>query len=87
MLAIMAMLAFLVFAVMGLTCYLGCWMKKVERRIKTVDVQKKEVVVGVVTDMDLLHYVTQNEGTKLQSISENSGASTNSGHSTPEPIE
>ena len=51
------------------------------------DVQTKEVVVGVVTDMDLLHYVTQNEGTKLQSISESTGASTNSGHSTPEPIE
>jgi len=51
------------------------------------DVQTKEVVVGVVTDMDLLHYVTQNEGTKLQSISETSGASTTSGHSTPEPIE
>ena len=51
------------------------------------DVQTKEVVVGVVTDMDLLHYVTQNETAKLQSISENSGASTNSGQSTPEPIE
>merc|ERR1712020_574411 len=50
------------------------------------DVQNKEVIVGVVTDVDLLHYVTQNETAKLQSISESTGASTNSGHSTPEPI-
>ena len=53
----------------------------------TNDVQTKEVVVGVVTDMDLLQYVTNFEGTKLQSISENSGTSTNSGQSSPEPIE
>ena len=53
----------------------------------TNDVQTKEVVVGVVTDMDLLQYVTNNEGTKLLSISENSGTSTNSGNSSPEPIE
>ena len=53
----------------------------------TNDVQTKEVVVGVVTDMDLLQYVTNNEGTKLLTISENSGTSTNSGNSSPEPIE
>ena len=50
------------------------------------DVQNKEVVVGVVTDMDLLHYVTQNETAKLASISENSG-STNSGNNTPENLD
>merc|ERR1712066_325709 len=50
------------------------------------DVQTKEVVVGVVTDMDLLHYVTQNETAKLTSISENSG-STNSGNNTPENLD
>merc|ERR1719361_1464028 len=50
------------------------------------DVQSKEVVVGVVTDMDLLHYVTQNETAKLASISENSG-STHSGNNTPENID
>ena len=43
MFAIIAVLAFLGFVLMGLTCYVGCWLKKVERRIKTVDVQKKEV--------------------------------------------
>ena len=48
------------------------------------DVQSKEVVVGVVTDMDLLHYVTQNETAKLTSISE---TSTNSGNATPENLD
>ena len=49
------------------------------------DVQNKEVVVGLVTDMDLLHYVTQNETSKLTSISENN--STNSGNATPENLD
>ena len=49
------------------------------------DVKVKEVVVGVVTDMDLLHYVSSNETSKLNSISEsNSGESTNSGNITPD---
>jgi cystathionine beta-synthase len=49
------------------------------------DVQNKEVVVGLVTDMDLLDYVTQNETSKLTSISENN--STNSGNATPENLD
>jgi len=48
------------------------------------EVETKEVVVGVVTDMDLLHYVTQNETAKLVSISE---TSTNSGNATPENLD
>lgn len=51
------------------------------------DVQNKEVVVGVVTDMDLLHYVTQNETARLTSISENSVDSNHSGESTPEHLD
>ena len=52
------------------------------------DVQNKEVIVGVVTDVDLLHYVTQNEGLKLNSISEsNSVHSNNSGKSSPENLD
>merc|ERR1712059_144229 len=45
------------------------------------DVQKKEIVVGVVTDMDLLHYVTQNETGKLNGISESSISESHSGGS------